>query len=85
MATNTVEIAGDTSSLLVNATNITGADELAFISGSFRSSPDERRVVTIFMEVGGTGKTFEMRLEFSDPQFIETTITGRNIYEGARF
>lgn len=80
MSTNTVYIAGDTSSLNILASNLTGLDPLEFISGSFRSCPEERRVCSVFLNIAG--KSFELRFELVSPSFVEHTITGKPIYSG---
>ena len=84
MATNSVEIVGDTCNLHISATNTSGADEISFLSGSFRSSPEERRVASVFFDIGGT-KSLELRFEFFNGVFIETTIYGKPLYDTARF
>ncbi len=78
MAANRVYIAGDTSSLEIVAINLTGADPLEFISGSFRSCPEERRVCSVYLNIAGA--VLEMRFEFTAPSFVETTITGKPVY-----
>ena len=80
MAVNTVQLVGDQSSLIIDGVNITAVDPVVFLSGSFRASPEERRVASVFMSLEIGTKTVEMRLEFSDPSFVQTTITGRPVY-----
>lgn len=82
MATVIVQITGDTSSLTCKATNLTGADELVVLSGSFRGTSDDRRVCSLFLDTAG--KTLEIRLEFIDQTLVETTFFGKPIYEGYR-
>lgn len=82
MASNAVEIVGDSGTLRIVATPL-AANTIEFLSGTFRSTPEERRVVTVFFIVDAT-KTFELRFEFTDSQFIETNIFGRRIYDSDR-
>ena len=78
MAVTTVSLAGDRSWLTLRAQNVTGPDSIDFLAGSFRSTPEERRAASVFLEINTTpAKTFELRLEFSNVAFTETTITGR--------
>ena len=84
MATSVVEIVGDSSNLLIQATNSTGPDAIEFLSGSFRGCVEERRICTVFFVIGGV-KTLEVRIEFSDPAFIETNIFGKPLYDVGRF
>lgn len=81
MATNSVHLAGDQSSLLLEATNLTAVDPVVFLSGSFRGSPEERRVASIFIALEAGTRTLEIRLEFSDPVFVQTTVTGKSVYK----
>lgn len=81
MATNSVHLAGDQSSLLLEATNLTAVDPVVFLSGSFRGSPEERRVASIFIALEAGTRTLEIRLEFSDPAFVQTTVTGKSVYK----
>lgn len=67
MATQLVSISGEQSVLALRATNITGPDPLDIISGSFRASPDERRVCSAFFGIGAG--TIELRFEFTDYSF----------------
>lgn len=80
MATNTVVLRGDSSSLTVKSTNVTGLDPLEFQVGSFRSTPEERRVATLQLVTAGGTKVFKLRLEFTSGQFVEHTISGKPIY-----
>jgi hypothetical protein len=75
--TNTVYIAGDSSSLRLEAKNLTTDDPLEFISGTFRSTPEERRVCVVFFNF--LGQTFELRFEFTSPEFVEHSITGKAV------
>lgn len=81
--TNTVHIQGDSSNLLIRATNLNDPDPLEFLSGSFRSSAEERRVATVFFVTAGGTKTFQLRFEFTSPSFIEHDITGKPVYTNA--
>lgn len=74
MATNIVQIAGDESNLVVRATNLTGADQVLFESGSFKGSGEEIRLVNVILSVGA--KVFNLRLKWTDGIFNRTTITG---------
>lgn len=77
MPVTTVSLAGDRSWLTIRAQNITGPDSVDFLSGSFRSTPEERRVASVFLEVTtAPAKSFELRFEFSDVAFTETNIKG---------
>jgi hypothetical protein len=80
MATNTIDVAGDSSQLLIQATNLSGLDPLEFLSGSFRSSPEERRVCTVFFIAAGGTEPFQLRFEFTSPLFIEHSVTGKPVY-----
>ena len=65
--------------MVVAATNVSGADAVLFNSGSFRPSPEERRVASAFFTIGAA--TFEMRFEFIDPVFVSRGITGQPVIE----
>lgn len=84
MAANTVEVVGDTGQLLATTIDLSGPSEMSVISASFRGSPDERRVVSLFVDIGGI-KTLELRFEFFDPAFITTTMLGKPLYSSDRF
>ena len=81
MATNSVHLAGEQSSLLIDATNVTAVDPVVFLSGSFRGSPEERRVASVFLALEAGTKVIEIRLEFSDPAFVQTTVTGKPVHK----
>jgi len=78
MSATQVAIAGDTSTLSIIAINLTGVDPLEFISGSFRSCPEEQRVCNVFLNIAGA--SFELRFEFTSPSFVEHTITWASGY-----
>lgn len=78
--TNLVVLRGDTSSLTIKSTNITGPTPLEFIIGSFRSTPEERRVSTTLHNIGGN-KRFQLRVEFTSAQFVEHSITGASLFK----
>ena len=80
MATNVVNITGDSCSLRLEATNITGADPLEFLSGTFRSSAEEKRICTVFFITGGGTQIFQLRFEFISPKFVEHSILGTPVY-----
>ena len=79
MATK-VHVIGDSSNLDIAASPLGASPELEFLSGSFRSSPEERRVCTVFLGIAGTAKVFQLRLEFTDAAFIEHSVTGKPVY-----
>lgn len=85
MSTQLVNIAGEQSNLILRATNITGV-ALDIISGSFRPSPEERRVCSVFFGIGA--KTLEIRLEFTDFVFpirdFKGNLTSRSSESEAR-
>ena len=83
MARNTVTVVGDSSSLTLRSTNITAVDPVVFLSGSFRGSPEERRVCSVFVSLEAGTKTAELRFEFTDPHFVEHTVTGKPVYPRA--
>lgn len=76
MATNVVCLRGDSSAMTLKLTNLTGPDPLEFIVGSFRSTPEERRVATVVLIIGGNQR-FQVRFEFTSGVFVEHTITGK--------
>lgn len=78
MATNVVEIVGDSSHMRLETTDISGPDPLEFLSGSFRSTPEERRVVNVFLTANGA--ILSLRFEFTSQLFPEHSITGARIY-----
>jgi hypothetical protein len=80
MASNRVYIAGDSSALEIVASNLTGADPLEFVNGSFRSCPEERRVCSVVLNVAGV--IFELRMEFLSPAFVEHSVVGAPVYSG---
>ena len=82
MATNSVDIAGESSNLFLRLTNLTGANTLDFISGSFKGTGTERRIAVAFLGIGA--KVLQVRFEFIDPAFIETDIKGNPLYTTQR-
>ena len=80
MADTNIVVVGDSSHLVVSTNRITAVDPLEFLSGSFHGSPEERRVATIFLVTAGGTKTLSLRLEFTDPAFIEHSITGKPVF-----
>lgn len=83
MATNLVSIIGDTGTISLKATNVTSVDPIEFISASYRPGPDERRVISVFLNVAG--KSCELRFEFFEPSFPEIDIVGKKLYDYVRF
>ena len=72
---------GDVSTLAVQ-TDSTETPRLTtsamnLISGSFRGSPDERRVALLFLETVTGNKQISLRVEFSNPRFAMTTLQGK--------
>ena len=78
--TNTVQIAGDTGALTLEATNLTGPSPLEFLSGSFRGCVEEKRVASVFLVTGGGTKTFELRFDWTDPALIEHSVAGAAVF-----
>lgn len=78
MANNIIALVGDSSNLTIRTAPVTGTDPLDFVSGSFRSCPEERRIAVVFLNTAG--KNIKLRLEFTSGQFVEHTITGAQIY-----
>lgn len=83
-----VEIVGDTGHLRLFAPPAgVGVGVWAFLTGSFNPSPDERRVVTIFLtnDVGNIGdptddNTLRLRFEFTDPLLATVDTLGNAVY-----
>lgn len=71
-------ITGDRSSLTLQLSNVATQGPMILNSGSFRPSPEERRVVSLFVRAQGTTGAFdiEIRLEYFNPRFATRTILG---------
>jgi hypothetical protein len=80
MASNRVQIVGDRCNLDLVGTNLEGENALEFVIGAFRSSPEERRVATVFFNVAGS--QFSLRFEFTSNAFVEHSIKGVVLQEG---
>lgn len=80
MAVNTVHVVGDQSNIVLHVSNITAVDVPEFLSGSFRGSPEERRIMSIFLSLESGTKTIELRFEFTDPLFVQQNIVGKSVY-----
>jgi len=79
VSTNLVDIAGDSSNLFLRLTNLSGANSLDFIGGSFKGTSEERRVCVIFVGVGN--KVIRLRYEFLDPAFPQLSLNGTPLYQ----
>jgi len=84
VATNTVLLVGDQSSMVVKGTNLTAVDPIVFLSGSFRASPEERRVASVFLSLEAGLRTIELRIEWSDPRFVQSDVAGQPVYQDDR-
>jgi hypothetical protein len=85
--TTTTEIVGDTGHLrFVSSPNNQGLAP-TFLSGSFNPSPDERRVITLFLnfDIGNIGdpsddSNLRLRFEFTDPLLATVDTLGHPVY-----
>lgn len=86
MADLVVEIIGDTGHLRWHALDSRAFSLVEFLVGSFRPSPDERRVVTTAFNfrlptsTGDANINLHLRLEFTDPLLATIDTIGRPVY-----
>jgi len=83
-ATNFSQIRGDEAALRIQLRS-TGATDLEFVSGAFLGSPDEKRLISMFLETtDGAAKSFEIRVEVFDPRFPSMSLAGAQITPARR-
>lgn len=78
---NNVTITTDTGVLRLRGRPLLAADPtMEFLSGSFKGSPDERRVAFVVAAIPDGSKVFSLRFEFTDPALAGSDIYGTPMY-----
>ena len=78
-ATNFAQIRGDEAGLRIRLSS-TGAVDLEFASGAFLGSPEEERIITMFLETtDGATKSFSLKATIFDPRFPAMSLVGKMI------
>jgi hypothetical protein len=75
------EIVGDTGHLRLHSPPNIISDGWYLLSGSFNPSPDERRVITMFLANDAfPDHILRLRFEFTDPTLATMDTTGQPVY-----